>query len=335
MGVTLSRDPASNNIRTPSAVHVAFGVDTNYFRGMGVNIVSIVKNNPDMVFVFHVFSFSITDDNRRRLKELESNCGTSIVIHILNPDMLSEFSQFPCFSQHSLGTFVRILIPNLLDGITDKVLYLDADILCMGKFQELLSVEMDNCIAAVVHDELETTVATQAAALNLKYREYFNAGVMYIDVNNWIAHDTQDKALIILLTKELRFADQDALNVVLNGHAKYIENKWNYRYHLVDFLSKGRTQLDIAEPFVFIHFTGPVKPWQAWCLHEAKSVFIEYQSMSSWADMPLDQPKNARELKLFSKFLIKQNRVAEGIGWHIKYLWVRCIRDIKNMSGHK
>ncbi|WP_041741268.1 glycosyltransferase family 8 protein [Collimonas fungivorans] len=332
MGAISSCNSASDNVLNPSAVHVAFGVDTNYFRGMGVNIVSIVRNNPDMVFIFHVFAFSITDDSRHRLEQLESNCGTSIVIHILNPDMLSEFSQFPCFSQHPLGTFVRILIPNLLHGIADKVLYLDADILCMGKIQELLSVDMGNCIAAVVHDELETTVKTQVSALNLQHHEYFNAGVMYIDVNNWIANDTQNKALIILSTQELRFADQDALNAVLNGHTKYIEDKWNYRYHLVDFLSNGSTQLDIPEPFVFIHFTGPVKPWHAWCLHEAKSIFFDYQSMSSWADMPLDKPKNARELKLFSKFLIKQNRITEGVGWHIKYLWVRFIHGIKKYT---
>jgi UDP-glucose:(glucosyl)LPS alpha-1,3-glucosyltransferase len=332
LGAISSCNSASDIILNSDVVHVAFGVDTNYFRGMGVNITSIVKNNPDMVFIFHVFAFSITDDSRRRLEELERSCNTSIVIHLLHTDILSEFSQFPCFSQHPLGTFVRILIPNLLHGITDKVLYLDADILCMGKIQDLLSVEMKNCIAAVVHDELETTVKTQVAALHLQHHEYFNAGVMYIDVNNWVANDIQNKALIILSTQELRFADQDALNVVLNGHTKFIDEKWNYRYHLVDFLSKGGTHLNVTEPFVFMHFTGPVKPWQAWCLHEAKSIFIEYQLMSSWADMPLDQPKSTRELKLFSKFLIKQHRVAEGVGWHMKYLWMKFIHDVKKYT---
>ncbi|SFA80331.1 Lipopolysaccharide biosynthesis protein, LPS:glycosyltransferase [Collimonas sp. OK607] len=332
MSAISSCTPASDTILNPAVMHVAFGVDTNYFRGMGVNITSVIKNNPDMDFIFHVFAFSITDDNRRRLAQLESSFNTSIKIHVLDSDILSEFSQFPCFSQHSLGTFVRLLIPNLLRGITQKVLYLDADILCMGKLEELSSVEMTGCIAAVVQDEIQTTVKTQVAALNLKNPEYFNAGVMYIDVDNWIANDSQNKALTILSMQELRFADQDALNIILNGYTKYIDKKWNFRYHLVDFLSKGGTTLNVTEPVVFMHFTGPVKPWQDWCLHEAKSIFIEYQLMSSWADMPLDQPKSVKELKLFSKFLIKQDRVIEGIGWHIKYLWKKFIQYFKSRA---
>lgn len=323
MGVILDTNP------NPNVVHIAFGVDTNYFRGMGVNIASIIANNPNVVFIFHVFAFSITDDSRRRLKELESSFNISININILHASVLSEFSQFPCFSQHPLGTFIRILIPNLLQGITGKVLYLDADILCMGNLAELLSIEIDSCIAAVVHDELETTAKTQISTLNLPHSEYFNAGVMYINVDNWVAYDSQNKALTILSMQDLRFADQDALNIVLNGRTKYIERKWNFRYHLVDVLSKGGMHLSVAEPVIFMHFTGPVKPWHDWCLHEAKAIFIQYQLMSSWADMPLDPPKSARELKLFSKFLIKQGRIVDGICWHAKYLRARFMNDIK------
>ncbi|AMO98719.1 glycosyl transferase 8 C-terminal family protein [Collimonas arenae] len=313
-------------------MHIAFGVDTNYFRGMAVNITSILRNNPGMVFIFHVFAFSITDDSRRRLEELERKYDISINIHILHKDILSDFNQFPCFSQHPLGTFIRILIPNLLQGITNKVLYLDADILCMGELRGVQSINIDDCIAAVVHDEVETTAKTQIAALNLSHAEYFNAGVMYINVGNWVANDSQSKALTVLSTQQLLFADQDALNAVLNGHVKYIDEKWNFRYHLVDFLSKGGNSLDVVAPVVFMHFTGPVKPWHDWCLHEAKDIFIRYQSESSWADVPLDQPKSVRELKLFSKFLVKQGRVAEGICWHAKYLWLRSSKNVKPHS---
>ncbi|MEO6919976.1 MAG: glycosyltransferase [Collimonas sp.] len=329
MGISLSHNPGSGVILGSDPMHVAFGVDINYYRGMGVAMASVMKNNPGMTFVFHVFAFSITDDSRRRLAELESQYGTTVNIHTLQTSVLAEFSQFPCFSQHPLGTFVRLLIPNLLQGVTGKVLYMDADILCMGKLDGLSSIEIDEYIAAVVHDQMETTAKTQIARLNLPHHQYFNAGVMYINVDNWIANDTQNKALTILSTQDLIFADQDALNIVLNGRTKYIEEKWNFRYHLVDFLSRGEKNLRVTEPVVFMHFTGPVKPWHDWCLHEAKTIFIGYQAASSWADMPLDQPKSARELKLFSKFLVKQHRVVDGALWHIRYLCARFVRNLK------
>lgn len=322
-----------NTLGTPTAnsevIHVAFGVDANYFRGMGVTIASIVKNNPDLFFVFHVFAFTVSEDNRRRIAQMEKASGAPIHIHVLSTELLAEFTRFPCFGKHSLGTFIRLLIPNKLQGITKKLLYLDADILCFGSITELLSTDIDDCIAAVAHDEAETTVKTQVLALGIQHRHYFNAGVMYINVDNWVASDTQNKALSVLTSRDLVFADQDALNIALDGRTTYIDDKWNYRYHLVDFLSRGESSLNVAKPFVFMHFTGPVKPWHSWCLHEVKAIFLNYQALSSWSDMALDGPKSARDLKLFSKFLVKQNRILEGVCWHIKYLGVRLVQNLK------
>jgi UDP-glucose:(glucosyl)LPS alpha-1,3-glucosyltransferase len=242
---------------------------------------------------------------------------------------LQAFTQFPCFSRHPLGTFIRLLIPNALQGVAKNVLYVDADILCFGSIAELLSTDIDDCIAAVVHDEMETTAKTQIPALAIQHGQYFNAGVMYINVDNWVANDIQRMALTILSSQELVFADQDALNIALDGRVKYIDRKWNFRYHLVAFLSRGETRLNLEPPFVFVHFTGPVKPWQNWCLHEAKTIFLGYQALSPWSDAPLDEPKTARELKLYSRFLIKQHRIGRGIGWHLKYLGARMAQNLK------
>ena len=329
METPLFNDSPSRAFTGRDAVHIAFGVDASYFRGMGVAITSVVENNPGLHFIFHVFAFSISDDSRYRMAELGKKYDIDIRLHLLDTEILNAFSGFPCFAQHSLGTFIRLLIPNRLKGITDKVLYLDADILCFGGIAELLETDIGDCVAVVVHDEIETTVKTQIAALGIRNGKYFNAGVMYINVDQWIANDTQNTALKILTSRELVFADQDALNIALDGHTRYVHDKWNYRYHLVDFLSRGQWRLDIAKPYVFIHFTGPVKPWHSWCLHEARGIFVNYQSLSPWADVPLDGPRTARDLKLFSKFLIKQNRIGDGIFWHAKYLGARLVQRLK------
>jgi lipopolysaccharide biosynthesis glycosyltransferase len=322
-----------NNFNTApvnsEVIHIAFGVDANYFRGMGVTIASIIKNNPELFFVFHVFAFTVSEDSRRRIAQMEKTTGMPFHVHVLSTELLAEFRRFPCFGKHSLGTFIRLLIPNTLQGITKKLLYLDADILCFGNIAPLLSTDIDGCVAAVVQDEAETTVKTQVLALGIRHQHYFNAGVMYINVDEWVSNDTQTTALSILTSRDLVFADQDALNITLDGRVTYIDERWNYRYHLVDFLSRGHSSLDVAKPFVFMHFTGPVKPWHSWCLHEAKAIFVNYQSLSSWSDMALDGPKSARDLKLFSKFLIKQNRILEGVCWHIKYLGARLVQNLK------
>jgi UDP-glucose:(glucosyl)LPS alpha-1,3-glucosyltransferase len=311
-------------------VHIAFGVDAHYYRGMGVTITSVIENNPAVDFVFHVFAFSITADDKERLQQLEKLHDIVIQLHLLDVDVLREFKQFPCFEHHSLGTFIRLLIPSRLKDITRKVLYLDADLLCFGDLSELLALDLGDCVAAAVGDEQDTTVKTQIPALGLKNGHYFNAGVMLIDVQNWVAADAQDQALKELTTRNLRFADQDALNIALDGRIKYIDVKWNYRYHLVDYLCRGQNQLKVPHPFVLMHFTGPVKPWHSWCLHDIREQFVNIQSRSPWAEIPLDDPRTARELKLFSRFLLRQNRTAEGIYWHCRYLGSRLAQRLKS-----
>jgi UDP-glucose:(glucosyl)LPS alpha-1,3-glucosyltransferase len=297
---------------------------------MGVAITSIIENNPGLRFVFHVFAFTVTDEDRSRLRRLEEMHGHRVEVHQLDTAALDDFRRFPCFSQHSLGTFIRLLIPDGLRGVADRVLYLDADLLCFGDISNLLDADLGDCIAAAVADEQDTTVRTQVPALGLKNEHYFNAGVMLIDINRWIAAGVSDTALKALTMRELRFADQDALNIALDGCVKYIDAKWNYRYHLVDYLDRGETALHVAQSFALMHFTGPVKPWHDWCLHDVKRMFLEIQSRSPWAGMPLDAPRTARELKLFSKFLLRQKRMLAGIGWHCRYLRARLRQSLNS-----
>ena len=246
--------------------------------------------------------------------------------------MLDAFKGFPCFRHHSIGTFIRLLIPDRLAQIAEKVLYLDADLLCLGRIDALIATDLSGAIAAAVPDQQDTTAATQIEALALADSTYFNAGVLYIHTGNWVANDTQNMTLTILSSRELRFADQDALNIALNGQVTFLDERWNFRYHLVAKLSSGVRRFDAAEQAVFMHFTGPVKPWQDWCLHEARLLFVRYQALTPWADVPLDKPRTARELKLFSKFLVKQGRVAEGVWWHLKYLVARTMRSIQKRA---
>lgn len=302
------------------ALHVAFGVDSGYFRGMGAAIVSLLQHNPRQQFVFHVFAFSVSEDSRARLDRLAQMYGLDIRTHVLDAHMLDAFRAFPCFAQHHLGTFIRLLIPNLLHGITERVLYLDADLLCFGSLEAVHAIDLDGAIAAAVHDEASTTARTLIAALALPKAEYFNAGVMLINVPEWIKADVQTHALTVLSTQQLVFADQDALNVTLNGRVVYIGDEWNTRYHLVDYTSRGQSELIVPPRVVFMHFTGPVKPWQAWCLHDARQVFLKVQDKSSWSDMPLDPPRTAREFKLYSKSLFKHGRWKEGLCAQLRYL---------------
>ena len=113
--------------------HIAFCIDNRYFRAMGATILSILDNNPGVHFTFHVLAFSVSDEHRARLLKLEENYPVQTHIHLVSPSLFSRFAHFIESTYYSPAIFTRLAIPDILKDYTDKVLYLDADILCVGK----------------------------------------------------------------------------------------------------------------------------------------------------------------------------------------------------------
>lgn len=305
--------------------HIAFCVDNHYFRSMGATIASIIENNPGVHFTFHVFVFSVSDEHRDRLQQLDRQANVRTQIHIIDPAIFDKFTHFIEFSYYSLSIFSRLIIPSELQGVTDKVLYLDADILCVGKINELIEMDISADIALVVPDAEETT-RRRCAALQLKHPRYFNGGVIFINVENWISNNITEESMQALLKfgKKLRFNDQDALNIVLNGRARFIAPKWNYIYDLIHDLDSNITQMRAVDDAVFIHFAGAVKPWTDWTHHTSRALFVKYHALSPWSDMPLDPaPRNSREMRMLSRFLLKRGKWLDSARWFLKYLKAR------------
>lgn len=308
--------------------HIAFCVDNNYFRAMGGTIASIVANNPGQHFTFHVLAFEVSEEHQRRLKQLESMYRVKTELHLLNLADFTQFSHFLGHSHYSLSIFTRLVIPTVLAGVTDRVLYLDADILCFNRVDELVDMDISQDIAVVVPDA-PVTLQRRVAALGLAHNEYFNGGVIFINIPKWLAEDITPKTLDALLnsTTDMRFNDQDALNIVLNGRARYLSPKWNYLYDLIHDLNVNKFALKPVGKAIFVHFAGAVKPWAAWSRHDACTLFRRYLDISPWADMALDQePRNTKELRMHSRFMYRQGRPLESLKWYVRYLRKRRAR---------
>jgi UDP-glucose:(glucosyl)LPS alpha-1,3-glucosyltransferase len=318
-----SMDNHQNTASPP--FHIAFCVDDRYIPRMGATIASIADNNAGMNFIFHVFAFSISDENRRRIAELERRFGVTAMIHLVDPEQFREFHHFIKSSYYSAATFTRLVVPKVLGGIAEKVLYLDADILCAGRIDELQRLDFEGNIVAAVPDA-PVTMARRTKALQIASGLYFNAGVIYIDVQAWMAAAISEKAVEILSGdfRDLRFQDQDALNLALEGRTRFIAGKWNTIYGLIADLDAGKFKLNLAGDAAFIHFAGSVKPWSEWTGHEARDLFRKYHDMSPWKDLPLDAyPQNYKEMRMFSRFLFKRRQFGSAFAWYCRYLATR------------
>jgi UDP-glucose:(glucosyl)LPS alpha-1,3-glucosyltransferase len=325
MHTSLNASSQTPEKKEHSSFHIAFCVDDHYCRSMGATITSIIDNNPAVEFTFHVFAFSLSEDNRQRFGQLGSKYDVATHIHIIDPAIFQPFAHISQFSYYSPTIFTRLLIPSTLRGITDKVLYLDADILCVGSLAELIQMDFGDSAAIVVPDADETT-RRRCAALQLSSQKYFNSGVMYMNVDLWVSREITEKTIHAILEngKDYRFPDQDALNVVLEGQVRFIDRKWNFLYDLIHDLEKNKRQMRAIGAVVFIHFAGAVKPWNNWCLHESRDLFVKYHALSPWANLPLDAaPRNYKEMRMHSRFLMKRGQVFASFKWYMKYLAAR------------
>ncbi|PUA20276.1 glycosyltransferase family 8 protein [Glaciimonas sp. PCH181] len=305
-----------DNIRP--VLHVAFGVDANYFMGMGVAIVSVLENNRLQPFIFHVFIPSISTEQAEKLREIESLYSTIIEVNIIDHAIFDEFADFSTFAQYSSAIFTRLLIAGTLKGITDKVLYLDADIVCQGDLTELLSIDMDECVAAVVGD-VGSIAEMQVNTMRLAGQKYFNSGMLYINVDKWVDENVWHRSVkeILASDKTFLFPDQDALNIVLDQKTKFIDARFNFIY---DLFSETPTGKKIPTDAVFIHFVGRLKPWHNWCCNPANALFLKYKALSPWANADLHPPKNYKEMRMYAQGLSKIGRHKEGAIWYCKFI---------------
>jgi UDP-glucose:(glucosyl)LPS alpha-1,3-glucosyltransferase len=312
--------------RTPSngrpTFHIAFCADDNYCRPMGATIASILANNPGQHFTFHLLAIALSADNQARFQRVAEMGNAATHIHLLDAAQFAPFASFLGHSHYSLSIFTRLVIPDMLQGQAERVLYLDADILCLGSLDELISIDFDGKLAVVVPDAPITT-RRRVAALGLQHDEYFNAGVMLINIAPWIAAGATAQAVDTLAnsTLDLRFNDQDALNIVLNGRARYVDQRYNTLYDLIHDLQVKRTALRDLQDAVLVHFAGSVKPWAAWSGHAAAALFAGYLAQSPWSDLALDvAPRNTKEMRMHSRFLLRRGKPLQSLAWYVRYL---------------
>jgi lipopolysaccharide biosynthesis glycosyltransferase len=288
--------------------HIAFGIDKNFARGMGILIDSIRKNNSKEKIVFHVFTDEIELSDLEKLKIIAAYPGIKIKLYYID---INAFKKLPTTIAWSYATYYRFIMGKVLYGTVDKVLYLDADILCIGSLSELKEIDMGDAVVLGIGEPGQFNVKR----LGLQQEKYFNAGVLYIDINKWNSEHIAEQAVALLQNhpEKYPYLDQDVLNVLLDGKTCFINKKWNYLYDM------RKMESQLPENIVFIHFIGD-KPWQKWSEHHFMvKLYNKYAEKSLWKDVPLVEPRHYKDKKRMARSYAKQNRYGDALFWYIQY----------------
>lgn len=161
-----------------------------------------------------------------------------------NPNEGNRFSPFAA---------LRLLIPYLdVMKDVDKMIYLDCDIMFYRDVKEFYDVDMENFELGVVRDYLGRFWMS---------RDYFNSGVMLINLKECRKTKLFDCAIEMVKSHKMTFPDQSALNI-LAKRLKYLPYKFN-------------EQRSIKEDTVLKHFNGGIKYFPFFHVYNIKQWHVD------------------------------------------------------------
>ncbi|EHD19642.1 MULTISPECIES: lipopolysaccharide 3-alpha-galactosyltransferase [Brenneria] len=308
-------------------LNIAYGIDKNFLFGCAISIASILLNNKNMNFVFHVFTDYFEDDNVEKFKELAKNYNTEIIIYIVNCD---ELKKLPSTKNWSYATYFRFIIADYLYPDITRILYLDADIVCKGSLSALSNYPLDTNFSAVVAERDSQWWSERSLALGDERIKsgYFNAGFLLINLIQWNRENISENAMNLLsrddIRKKISYLDQDILNLLFVGKTIFLSEDYNQQFSINYELTKNKEKSyssRIKNSTIFIHYIGPTKPWHEWAAaYPSTHYFMQAKKHSPWRDEPLIKPITVSNFKYCSKHYFYQGKKRYGIFYFIKYL---------------
>lgn len=314
-----------NPLEKNKIFNIAYGVDKNFLLGAAISINSVLINNIDTDFNFHLFTDYIDDEYIQLFQKMITKYNSNIIIYLLDAEELKQLSTSDFWSY---ATYFRLIAFEYLSTNIISILYLDADVICKGNLKELFQLNLANSFAAVVLDvdNMQQSSATRLKLTDLNGK-YFNAGVIYVNLKKWIENDLSKKSLELVRGKtnfgKLKYLDQDALNILFQTQNIYLSRDYNCIYTLKNELAYhdlSKYKDTITDSTILIHYTGVTKPWHTWGInYPASQFFFNSYIHSPWKDQPLKIAEKRTELQEKYKHLFLQHKYVHGLLCLIKY----------------
>lgn len=201
-----------------------------------------------------------------RLERLTGPAGATLHRHAIPAHRVAGL---PTLSLIPAVMWYRVLLPELLGGV-ERVLYLDSDLLVLDDLGPLHELGLGGAALGAVTNALPPHLRGHPASLGLDPRDYFNSGVLVLDLERLRAGGATADILSIARAprRSLLLPDQDALNLVLahrratlaprwNATSAVVAHEWGEELFTAEELAAAR-----ANPAIR-HFEGPgaAKPW--------------------------------------------------------------------------
>lgn len=264
--------------------NVALAFDKYYLQHACVTLMSLLETNPALSFKVYIIYSGFGENEQTMMRDMVKRY--SCELEFLEVDEHT-FDHVITKGRQTKVVYYNLMIPQWINE--DRILYLDVDLVVNGditpfydeSFDDMYVIGVENWKLFDRHDELEMT----------KGAKYFNNGAMVLNLQKMREENFSERYFeCINRMQNLKFLDQDVINVVVNGNWKQMPLKYNAisSYVRHSFLKNTYfTKEWIKEAFfnpVIIHYTGGRKPWHYMSRNRFRHLYWKYLAMTPFAE---------------------------------------------------
>ena len=241
-------------------IPIFFSSDDNYIPFLSVAINSLILNaSKEYNYEIIILNSGLNSENIERISRYNGD-NVKIKFEDVGPKIknITKDLELRLRDYYSISIFYRLFIPSLFKEYS-KAIYLDADIVLVDDISKLYNEDISNYLVAGVPDEVVNNnkyfMEYSENLLDLKPGNYFNSGVLLMNLDEFRKDRIEEKFLHILnkYNFDVVAPDQDYLNFLCKGKVKYLNRGWDRMPNPDE--SFNDTDLHL------IHFNMFQKPW--------------------------------------------------------------------------
>lgn len=282
-------------MKQKNKIPIFFAVDDEYIPFLAVALQSLIENSKkENYYLIKILYTNITEENQNKIKKYEAE-NINIEFVCLSYYINKVKDKLYTRDYYSKTTYFRLFIPDLYPQF-DKVLYLDSDIVILSDVADLYNEDMEsNLLAAAPDDVIQTIEVFREYAEKVvgvaTYKNYFNAGILLMNLDELRKFKFQEKFLYLLETVKFSVAqDQDYLNRLCKGRVKLLENTWDRMPIGGDIINRDELHI--------IHYNLAFKPWHFEDILY-KEYFWKYAQKTEYFDKILEIKNNYTDEQKF------------------------------------
>lgn len=260
-----------------SRLNIVTTANNAYVAPLAAMISSLIKNSGESCISVWCLYTDISYENIKLLKLAAYNSSAHINFVNINSYVRLEFLDnlktcLHCSKESNYRLFAPIILKN-----AKRILWLDSDVIVNHDIVQLYNLDLQTDLIGATKDiEMHRQIRNNEdikkyleTSLNINFNDYFQAGVILFN-NSKIDVCEYTTKLNNYICNEYIFGDQDVLNMIFKNRVKWVDNKWNYDWHIKfmsDNLKKELTPfyynlyIDSKENFAIIHYASIFKPW--------------------------------------------------------------------------